>query len=83
MTKTIHHPAYEAMIRRLRRRRVELGLTQREVARKLGVATSWVCKVETCERRLDFLETIDVCRLYRIAVSELERCVRQRQEERP
>jgi len=76
MTKTIHHPSYVAMIRELRRRRIELGLTQRDVAKKLGVAASWVSKVETCERRLDFIETVDLCRLYRIKLGDLARCVR-------
>lgn len=75
MTKTIHHPAYVAMIQRLRERRIELGLTQRQVASKLGVPRTWVNKVEAYERRLDFIETVDLCRLYRIKLSDLARCV--------
>lgn len=75
MTKTIHHPAYVAMIQRLRERRIELGLTQRQVASKLGVPRTWVNKVEAYERRLDFIETVDLCRLYRIKLGDLARCV--------
>lgn len=75
MKKSIFHPSYVAMIERLRKRRLELGLTQEDVAKKLGVPHTWVSKVETCERRLDFLETVDLCRLYRIKLSDLARCV--------
>jgi transcriptional regulator with XRE-family HTH domain len=75
MTKTIHHPAYNAMIRYLCDRRRELGMTQEDVARKLGVSRTWVGKVENLERRLDFLETVDLCRLYGIPLHDLARRV--------
>ena len=42
-TKTIYHPAYEALVRILRTRRIELGLPQEAVANKLGVARTWGC----------------------------------------
>jgi transcriptional regulator with XRE-family HTH domain len=75
VTKTIHHPAYVAMIQRLRARRIELGLTQEAVAARMGVHRTWVNKVEAYERRLDFIETVDLCRLYRIKLSDLARCI--------
>ena len=73
MTKTIHHPAYVTMIQRLRERRIELGMSQDDVARKLKVSRTWVIKVEQRERRLDFIETVDLCRLYRIKLGDLAR----------
>jgi len=76
MKKSIHHPSYMAIIRRLRKRRIELALTQEAVAARLGVHRTWVNKVETCERRLDFIETVDLCRLYRIKLIDLARGVR-------
>lgn len=75
MTKTIHHPAYVAMIQRLRARRIELGMSQDDVAKKLKVSRTWVIKVEQRERRLDFIETVDLCRLYRIKLGDLARRV--------
>lgn len=75
MTKTIHHPAYVAMIQRLRERRIELGMSQDDVAKKLKVSRTWVIKVEQRERRLDFIETVDLCRLYRIKLGDLARRV--------
>lgn len=78
MTKTIHHPAYVAMIERLRKRRLELGLTQEDVASNLKVHRTWLCKVETLERRLDVIETCDLCRIYRIDPSSLVRIIEKR-----
>lgn len=78
MTKTIHHPAYVAMIQRLRERRIELGLTQRQVASKLGVPRTWVNKVEKLDRRLDFIETLDLLRAYKIAPAKLAAMIENR-----
>jgi transcriptional regulator with XRE-family HTH domain len=75
VTKTIHHPAYVAMIQRLRERRIELGMSQDDVAKQLKVSRTWVIKVEQRERRLDFIETVDLCRLYRIKLGDLARRV--------
>ncbi len=40
---------------------VEKGLTQADVARALRVPQSYVSKVETGERRMDFVETAAFC----------------------
>jgi len=45
----------------LRRLRTEAGLTQTELARRLGRPQSYVSKYEAGERRLDFLELREVC----------------------
>lgn len=52
---------YLALAGRLRARRVEAGLTQVELADRLGVPQSFVSKCETGERRLDVLELRHVC----------------------
>lgn len=44
----------------LRHIRLEAGLTQEEVARRLGKPQSYVSKYETGERKLDILEVRDV-----------------------
>ncbi|WP_341646320.1 helix-turn-helix domain-containing protein [Thauera sp. SDU_THAU2] len=46
----------------LRERRKSRGLTMRELGERLGVAHSYVQKVESGERRLDVVEYIWYCR---------------------
>jgi len=41
--------------------RLEKGLTQSQLAKRLHVPQSYVSKYETGERRLDFAETVVVC----------------------
>lgn len=45
----------------LRELREGSALTQAQVAERLGVPQSYVSKYESGERRLDFVETADVC----------------------
>jgi transcriptional regulator with XRE-family HTH domain len=60
--ESIHDPRYEALIEELVRVRKELGVTQEELANRLRQPQSFVSKVETRERRLDCVETLDWCR---------------------
>ncbi len=46
--------------------RRENGLTQSEVAERLGKAQSFVSKYESGERRLDVIEFIEVCQILSI-----------------
>lgn len=57
---------YEAFLRRLREARKQANLTQAEVAERLGKPQSFVSKVETGERRLDFVEVADLAAIYRV-----------------
>lgn len=56
--KTLRTPQHTALIRELKRVRIDAGLTQATLAMKLGVAQSYVAKVEGGERRLDVVEFI-------------------------
>lgn len=49
------------MISLLRQKREAFGMTQIQLAEKLNVSQAVVSKIETCERRLDVIELIDVC----------------------
>ena len=60
--KTIFDPKYRAMINSLKSLRVQQGLTQRDLAKKLGVAHCFVGRAETCERRLDIMDLIRILR---------------------
>ncbi len=60
--KTIFDPKYRAMINSLKTLRVQHGLTQRDLAKRLGVAHCFVGRAETCERRLDIMDLIRILR---------------------
>lgn len=53
-------PDYRAAISALKETRVALGVSQRELARRLGKPPSFVNKIEQLERRLDILEFIAI-----------------------
>ena len=52
----LHTTRYRAFLKLLRRAREEAGLTQVQVAKKLGRPQTWVSKCELGERRVDFVE---------------------------
>lgn len=58
MTKSLHTAQYAALIRVLVEARKESGLTQREVADRLGKPQSYIAKLEGGERRLDVVEFV-------------------------
>ena len=59
---TIHNTRYQSLLTLLLEARAKAGLTQKELATKLGRPQSFVSKTENAERRLDVIEFIDVCR---------------------
>ena len=56
MEKSIWTEEYQQLCTLLRQLRLDAGLTQVEVARRLDVAQSFVSKYESGERRLDVIE---------------------------
>ncbi|MDP2259941.1 MAG: helix-turn-helix transcriptional regulator [Caulobacter sp.] len=54
--------SYEAAIRQLVAVRKRMGLSQRELAERLGKPRSFVSKVENRERRIDLIELIALAR---------------------
>lgn len=55
-------PDYRSAIEAIIGARVSQGLSQRELARRLGKHPSFVNKIELLERRLDVLEFIAIAR---------------------
>ena len=56
LRKSIHHKLHKNLRDTLISARIGLGLSQRDLAERLGVTHSVVGKVETGDRRLDVIE---------------------------
>ena len=61
---TRHPEAYRRMLMLLRQARKDAGLTQVDVALRLGVIQKFVSKVELGERRIDPFELRELATLY-------------------
>lgn len=61
MRKRTRHQSKTALLPLLRNVRTDAGLTQEDVAERLGKPQSFVSKYESGERRLDVLELREVC----------------------
>lgn len=64
MKKSIHTDERVMFVKRLKRARVEAGLTQAEVAEKLGCSQSWVSKIELGELRVEAIWLNKLAKLY-------------------
>lgn len=58
MAGTVHTQAYQDLLSALIQRRVQAGLSQAALARKIGKPPSFVGKYELGERRLDVIELL-------------------------
>jgi transcriptional regulator with XRE-family HTH domain len=65
----LHTPRYRRFVELLKVARAQAGLTQAEVARRLGKPQSWVAKCEGRERRVDFVEAEDLAVTYGVPLS--------------
>ncbi|OGB73753.1 hypothetical protein A3K24_02895 [candidate division Kazan bacterium RIFCSPHIGHO2_01_FULL_44_14] len=65
MNSQIYSKEYKELVKKLRQARLDVGLTQKEVAQKLGKPQSFVSKVEAGQRRLDVLELKTLAVIYR------------------
>ena len=59
--KSLHDHAYSFLISVLREARMSAGVTQTDLAERLGNDQSFVSKYERCERRLDYIELRSIC----------------------
>ena len=69
MTSNIYSNEYKEIIKRLRSARIEVGLTQAQVAKELGKPQSYISKSEAGERRLDITELNKFARLYKMNIN--------------
>lgn len=73
INKSIHSRLYHRIIARLRAKREGKGLTQCQLAKILNVQQTYVSKIETCERRLDILELMNICEALDISLIDFVR----------
>lgn len=71
--KSVRDFQYRLFAHRLRRARLDAGLTQVEVAEALGRPQSLVSNAETGERRLDVVELLELLQLYGVGIAEFVR----------
>lgn len=61
--KSIYERSYRTLLSVLVQARKDAGLTQQQLADKLGRPQSFVSKTENGERRIDVVEFLELCRL--------------------
>ena len=74
---------YRAAITAIVKERTAVGVSQRELARRLGKPASFVNKIELLERRLDILEFVLIARALGLRPDELFSKVLQAIPEEP
>lgn len=61
MTRSLHTPAYRTITAALKEMRQEVGVSQRELAKRLGQQLNYVSRLEQGQRRIDLLEWTWLC----------------------
>ncbi|ECW0088119.1 TPA: helix-turn-helix domain-containing protein [Salmonella enterica subsp. enterica serovar Mississippi] len=68
---SIYSVDYQFVIKILKNERIKAGLTQKQFAERVGKPQSFISKVESGERRLDFVEFIHLARLLSLDPCEI------------
>jgi transcriptional regulator with XRE-family HTH domain len=63
MEKSVHTPEYTLLLRMLRELRQSAGVTQTELAERVGQTQSFISKWERGEVRLDVVQLLAICRV--------------------
>ncbi len=69
--KTLSSPLYRQFLALMRDARDRAGLSQVELAERLGKPQSFVSKYESGERRLDVAEFIQICQAMEVSAPKL------------
>jgi transcriptional regulator with XRE-family HTH domain len=73
MPKSLNSPRHELVKAALIEQRRAVGMSQTEVATKLGRPQSYIAKIEGGERRIDFVELIDLAQVIGLDLEALVR----------
>ena len=80
MQKTIYSVEYADLLILLRKKRLDAGFTQNQLARVLCVPRSFIGKCERGERRIDVIELMAFCRALGIELQAFIAELEQRRE---
>lgn len=69
MDKSIYSKEYQSLTKKLKKARLEIGLTQGEVAKRLKKPQSYISKIENGEQRIDVIEMRKFADLYKKGVN--------------
>jgi len=79
MQKSIHSAQYAVFLKVLKKAREDAGLSQVQLARKIGETQTFISKCERGERRIDVIELRTFCRAFGVTlkqfVSAVERAI--------
>jgi len=79
VVKTIYSVEYFELLLMLRKKRLAAGMSQKELAKRMGVKRSFVGKTERGERRIDLIELQAICRALGIDLTEFVTELQERQ----
>jgi predicted transcriptional regulator len=65
MPRALYQKEHKIIVARLKKARIEAGLGQVEVAKKLGRTQSYLSKIESGQRRFDVLQLKEFAKLYK------------------
>lgn len=75
LPKSLYSKTYSRFLEILKQARLDSGLTQFDVAKRLGRPQSFVSKCESGERRIDVAEFLAFCQAFRTDPLEVLRAV--------
>jgi DNA-binding XRE family transcriptional regulator len=81
MEKSTHAPEYHVLIGMLRETRTAAGVTQVDMAQRLGITQSFVSKLERGELRLDFIQVRQYCQVVGVPFATFVRQYEKRLED--
>lgn len=70
--KSIFDKRYKSLIDKLVSCRKSKNISQRELANRARVSHCYIARTEICERRLDIIEFIDLCRTLEMSDEEIQ-----------
>lgn len=68
----IYTERYKDLLSKLVDAREKSGLTQSEVAKKLNKPQSYLSKIESGERKIDFIELEDLALIYKMPIKKFQ-----------
>jgi transcriptional regulator with XRE-family HTH domain len=70
MEKSIHSAGYAVFLKVLRKAREDAGLTQTQLAQRIGETQTFVSKCERGERRVDVVELRTFCQAFGLSLKQ-------------